>query len=43
MNSLEKITAEKPSIINYYKSIFPVDLCKKKFMNIKILLILKIN
>ena len=30
MNSLEKITAEKLSIINYYKSIFPIDLCKKK-------------
>ena len=35
MNSLEKITAEKPSIINYYKSIFPVDLCKKKISEYK--------
>jgi len=29
MNSLEKITAEKPSTLNHYKSIFPVSLCKE--------------
>ena len=43
MNTLEKITAEKFSKLNKYKSDYPIEILKKKLVYIAILLILKKN